>query len=128
MESGSRNQAKQWIEKAKNFYRSFGKNLALVEFSASDGMFVKSDLYIFVLDSLGTMLAHGNNKKLIGENIMEAKDSEGRCFIREIVESATLNGHGSVDYTWYHPMTKDWSPRSAYFEVVDDLIFCATVY
>jgi cytochrome c len=128
MEPELENQAKLWVNKAKNFYRSVGRKIALAEFSAPNGVFVKGDLYIFVLDFMGTMLAHGNNKELIGENLMEAKDSKGKCFIKEIVQTAKSDGGGKVDYTWYHPTTKDWTLRSAYFEAVDDLIFCATVY
>ncbi len=128
MEPNSRIQAQEWVENAKNFYKAVGKKLALAEFSDPEGMFVKGDLYIFVLDANGTMLAHGINKKFIGENFMEVKDSDDKYFIREIVESAEIDQSGWVEYKWYNPVTKEWIPKATYFERVDDLILCGAVY
>jgi hypothetical protein len=116
------------VENARNFYESAGRKLALAEYSDPCGMFVKGDLYIFVLDTNGIMLAHGINKRFVGENFMEVKDSEGKYFIREIVESAMMDGRGIVEYKWFNPETKEWSPKTTYFEIVDDLIICAADY
>jgi hypothetical protein len=128
MKSNSRNQAQEWVENAKHFYRSAGRKLALAEFSDPNGMFVRGEMYIFVLDSQGTMLAHGINNKFIGENLMEIKDSDGKFFIREIIDSADIDRSGWVEYKWFNPETKEWIPKITYFEVVDDLILCSAVY
>ena len=128
MKSNSRNQAQEWVENAKNFYRSAGRKLALAEFSDPNGMFVRGEMYIFVLDSQGTMLAHGINNKFIGENLMEIKDSDGKFFIREIIDSADIDRSGWVEYKWFNPETKEWIPKITYFEVVDELILCSAVY
>jgi signal transduction histidine kinase len=128
MKANSRNLAKEWVENAKNYYRSAGRRLALAEFSDPDGMFVRGEMYIYVLDSKGTMLAHGNNNRLIGENLMEFKDLDGKFFIKEIIESANLDQSGWVEYKWFNPTTKEWIPKMTYFEVVDDLILCSAVY
>jgi hypothetical protein len=124
MESDSRDQARQWVESAKNYYRSTGRKLALAEFSDPSGMFVRSEMYIFVLDFKGTMLAHGANSKFIGENFMEVKDPDGKFFIKEIIEAANMDPSGWVGYKWFNPATKEWTPKTTYFEVVDDMILC----
>ena len=59
---------------------------------------------------------------------MEVKDSDEKFFIREIVESASMDGSGFVEYKWFHPTTKEWIPKITYFEVVDDLIMCSAIY
>jgi len=128
MKSNSRNRAQEWVENAKNFYRSAGRKLALAEFSDPNGMFVQGEMYIFVLDSQGTMLAHGINNKFVGENLIDIKDSDGRFFIREIIESADIDQSGWVEYKWFNPATKEWIPKITYFEVVDELILCSAVY
>jgi signal transduction histidine kinase len=128
MKSNSGNQAQEWVENAKNYYRSAGRKLALAEFSDPKGMFVRGEMYIFVLDSKGTMLAHGINKRYIGENFMEVKDSDEKFFIKEIIELATMDRSGWVEYKWFNPTTKEWDPKITYFEVVDDLIICSAVY
>jgi signal transduction histidine kinase len=55
-------------------------------------------------------------------------DSDGKKFIREIVETANAEGSGWVDYKWYHPVSKEWFTKTAYFEKVDDLIIVSAVY
>ena len=128
MESEPLIRAKRWVQRAKHFYKMVGRELALTEFSDHNGIFIKGDLFIFVLDFMGNMLANGNDKKLVGDNLIETEDSRGKHFIKEIVELASLQGCGNIDYTWYNPVVAGWMPGSAYFEAVDDMIFCATVY
>jgi hypothetical protein len=120
--------AKYWVEQAKNFYKAAGKRIALAEFSNPNGMFIQGELYIYVLSARGTMLAHGVNEKFVGEEFLGLTDSDGKFFIREIVDLANEKGSGWVEYKWYHPVTKEWRPKIAYFEKVDDLIICSAVY
>ena len=122
------NDAKAWVEKAKSFLKHSGKRIALAEFSDSKGPFVEDELYIFVLSDKGIMLAHGVNEKFVGEEFIDLKDSDGKPFIREIVDTANTKDSGWVEYKWYNPATKDWRPKIVYFEKVDNLIICAGVY
>ena len=120
--------AKGWVEEAKSFYAASGKRIALAEFANSKGSFVKDELYIFVLGSKGTMLAHGVNEKFVGEEFIHLKDADGKHFIKEIVSSANAKGSGWVEYKWHHPITKELLPKTVYFEKVDDMIICCGVY
>jgi len=120
--------AKKWVQFAISFYESSGKRIALAAFTDPHGMFVKDELYIYVLNSKGTMLAHGVNEKFVGEDFIELMDSDGKKFIREIVETANAEGSGWVDYKWYHPVSRQLLPKVAYFEKVDDLIIVSAVY
>ncbi len=120
--------AKEWVKHAVAFYKSAGKRIALAAFTDPHGMFVQAELYIYVLNSKGTMMAHGVNEKFVGEDFIELMDSDGKKFIREIVETANANASGWVNYKWYHPVTRQWLPKAAYFEKVDDLIIVSAVY
>ena len=120
--------AKEWVKNAVAFYESSGKRIALAAFTDPYGMFVQAELYIYVLNPTGTMLAHGINEKFVGEAFLELMDSDGKKFIREIVETANAKGSGWVDYKWYNPVNKEWLPKVAYFEKVDDLIIVSAVY
>lgn len=42
--------AKDWVTKAVDFYKAAGKRIALAEFTNPGGRFVKDELYIFVLN------------------------------------------------------------------------------
>ena len=124
----SKQKAKEWVVNAVNFYKNSGKEIALAEFTNPKGPFVQDDMYIFALDAQGTMLAHGVNEKYIGQSFINIKDSDGKDFIREIVNSANEKGSGWVDYQWYNPVTKEKKPKSVYFEKADDLIICSGIY
>lgn len=128
MPEKSRQKAKQWVAKAIAFYNQTGQTIALAEFSNSKGPFVKGDMYVFVVNLKGTMLAHGVNDKYIGQNFMDVKDASGKKFIREIINSARSKDSGWVEYKWYNPVTKDDLLKQVYFEKVNDLIICSGDY
>ena len=118
----------KWVEKAMVFYKASGKDIALAEFSHPRGQFVKDQRYVFVLDFNGIMLAHGINEKYVGKNFLDLKDSDGKSFIREILETAKTKGSGWVEYKWYHPVTKEERPKTVYAEKIDDIVICSGVY
>lgn len=120
--------AKEWVQKAIEFYKKTGKAVALAEISNLKGAFVKGEMYVFVLNLKGTMLAHGTNEKYIGVDFSEVRDADGRAFVREILDVANAKGDGFVDYKWIDSPTKENLPKHAYFEKVDDLIFCSGIY
>jgi hypothetical protein len=120
--------AKYWVEQAVRFYRSVGRDVALAEFSNPNGMFVQDELYIYVLSSTGTMLAHGVNDKFVGLDFSKVRDSDGNEFIMEILATAKSKGSGWVRYKWYHPRRSKAFPKFAYYRKEDDLIFCSAVY
>ena len=120
--------AKKWVEKAADFYRASGKRIALAEYTNPNGQFVKDEMYIYVLNKKGTMLAHGVNEKFVGEEFIDIKDYDGKQFIREIVDVANKEGSGWIEYKWYNPVTKEVLPKLTYFKKVDDLIICSGIY
>jgi signal transduction histidine kinase len=120
--------AKRWVEKAAAFYRTSGKRIALAEYTNPSGQFVQDEMYIYVLNPRGTMLAHGVNERFVGEDFSELKDADGKSFIREILDAANSEGSGWVTYKWYNPVTKEVWPKTTYFRKVDDIIICSGVY
>jgi len=124
----SQQKAKNWVSKAIVFYKASGKEIALAEFTNPKGPFVQDEMYIFVLDPKGIMIAHGVNEKYEGKNFIDIKDSTGKSFIQEIINAANVNGNGWIDYKWYNPVTKETKNKIVYFERVDDLIFCSGIY
>jgi len=121
-------EAKEWVQKAIEFYKNAGKAVSFAAVSNPKGPFVKGEMYVFVLNLSGTMLANGTNEKFIGLDFKDVKDSDGRSFVREILEVATKKGSGFLDYKWFNPTTKEELAKHLYFEKVDDLIFCSGIY
>jgi hypothetical protein len=119
--------AKGWVAKAKEFFKANGKDKSLAEFSNPKGQFVKDDLYIYVLDLNGKMLAHPN-ATLVGKDFMTVKDADGKLFAVDMVKIAKDKGTGWVDYKWENPKTKKVDPKTVYFEKVDDVIIASGAY
>jgi cytochrome c len=88
----SQKEEKEWVAKAITFYTNSGKEIALAEFTNQKGPFIQDEMYIFVLNTEGNMVAHGVNEKYMGQNFIGLKDSEGKKFIREIIDDANMNG------------------------------------
>ena len=116
------------VKRAISFYRSAGKDIALAEFMNSSGQFVRGDHYIFAMDLNGVMLAHPINERFVGLNFLNFRDSDGRSFIREIVENATHKGSGFAEYRWYHPASEDELLKTIYYEKIDSTIICGGFY
>ncbi|MEN9354348.1 MAG: hypothetical protein RL318_1673, partial [Fibrobacterota bacterium] len=79
------------------------KAAALKEISDAKGPYVEGEIYVFAYDLTGTMLAHPKNPKLIGKNLIETPDVDGKLFRKEIVEGAKAKGTGTVDYRYKNP-------------------------
>lgn len=79
---------------------------------AISSMRFDGDNYIFIGDSNGVQLATGV-ASLLGTNIMDLQDSEGRYFVRELYQVARSGG-GFVDYHWNNPDKQTLDPKTSY--------------
>jgi cytochrome c len=75
-------EAKALVEKAIAFYKANSRERALAEFSNPKGLFVNGHLYIFAYNPEGTIIAHGGDPKLVGQNFIDVKDADGKYFSR----------------------------------------------
>ena len=121
-EFGTKPEAKALVEKAAAFIKKNGSAAGLAEITAAadkQGTLIDRDLYIFAYDFSGKVLAHGANKKLIGKNLFDMQDTDGKYVIRDLIAAAKA-GAGWVDYKWSHPETKKIHQKSAYVIKIDD--------
>jgi cytochrome c len=86
------------------------------------------DLYITVINLDGKVLAHGQIGNLVGRNLINAKDPDGKLFIRERVELAREQSALWHSYKWQNPATKEIEPQEAYCERLNDIVVCGGVY
>lgn len=111
---GTADEAKALVEKGLAHVKTVGAEKAFADFSDKEsGKWVNKDLYIVVLKSDGTIQAHGVNKALLGKNLWDVKDPNGKYFTREMVETG-MKGSGWTDYQFTDPVTKKLSAKSSY--------------
>jgi signal transduction histidine kinase len=101
---------------------------AFKEITAKDKKWVDRDLYPVVYDMNGKCLAHGQNEKQVGKDLIDLADADGKEFVKERVQFANSKGKFWHDYKFTDPVSKKVLPKSAYCEKTGDVIVCAGVY
>jgi signal transduction histidine kinase len=121
-------EATAMVKKAVAFIKASGKEKAYAEISNKAGQFTDRDLYVTVYGLDGVVRAHGANEKMIGKNLIELKDVDGKAFVQERMELAKSKGTFWQDYKFTNPVTKKIEPKSMYCEKLDDAVVCGGVY
>ncbi len=127
-EFGTTAEAEALVKKAVQLIKADGRDKAFAEINNPKGKFIDRDLYVFVYDMEGKCVAHGFNSKMIGKDLVEMKDPDGKYFVKERIEICKTKGKGWQDYKFTDPLTKKLEPKSAYVERVENLIVGCGVY
>lgn len=117
------------VKKGVGHVKSAGKDKAYAEFSdKANASWRKEDLYLVVYGLDGTVHAHGANVKMVGKNLIDLKDIDGKPFVKERVEMAKSQASFWQDYKFTNPETKKIEPKSMYCEKLDDTVVCGGIY
>ena len=127
LDRASEPEAEAMVKKAIAYYQKNGKEKAMAEFSKSPGPFVDRDLYVTVYTMNADSLAH-INPKMIGKNMMDLRDADGKYHIKERMELAQKQGKGWQDFKFFNPVSKKIEPKRMYFEKYDNLVFACGAY
>lgn len=127
-DKGTPAEAEAMVKKAVAFMKANGKDKALAEFSNPKGKFIDRDLYIFAYDLNGMCVGHGANQKMIGKDLIEMTDPDGKAYVKERVEIAKTKGKGWQDYKFTNPLSKQIELKTAYLEKADDIIIGCGAY
>jgi cytochrome c len=120
--------ATSMVKKGVAFIKANGKDKGYAEVSNKTGQFKFQDLYLVVYGLDGTVLAHGANEKMIGKNLIELKDVDGKAFVRERVELGKAKASFWQDYKFTNPETKKIEPKAMYCERLDETVVCGGIY
>lgn len=123
----TKEQAQAMVAKGVAAVKAKG-DAAYADFTAPNKSFVEKDLYLVVYDMQGKCLAHGQNAKQVGKDLMGLKDPDGKEFVKERVELAQSKGKFWQDYKFTDPLTKTVQPKQMYCEKVNNVAVCGGVY
>jgi cytochrome c len=121
-------EATAMVKKGVAFIKASGKEKGYAEISNKSGQFNDRDLYLTVYGMDGIVRAHGANEKMIGKNLIELKDVDGKAFVKERIEFAATKPTFWQDYKFTNPVSKKIEPKSMYCEKLDDAIVCGGIY
>ena len=120
--------AEAMVKKAVAFVEEKGVDDALAEFNNPKGRFCKGALYVFAYDFQGTNKALPTKPELVGKNLMNLKDADGKYVIKDLIGVAR-NGGGWHQYKWENPTTKKIADKASYVvKVNDDLWLGCGIY
>ncbi len=125
---GTAPQAEAMVKKAIEHIKTAGKDTAYADFTAQKPEWIDRDIYVVVYEFSGTVLAHGQNPKQVGKELIDFKDADGKEFVKERVELAKTKGKFWQDYKFTDPISKKILPKSMYCERLDNTAVCAGIY
>lgn len=124
----SKADAQAMVKKGVEFLKKNGPDAAFKEMTAPNKSFVDRDLYLVVYDKNGKCLAHGQNDKQVGKDLIGLKDPDGKPFVQERVDLAKSKGKFWQDYKFTDPLTKSVMAKQMYCELSEPYIVCGGVY
>jgi cytochrome c len=127
-EFGTKDEAVAMVKSAIVFIKDQGADKAYPEISSRAGKFVDRDLYVVVYGLDGKVLAHGGNAKLVGKDMLDAQDVDGKYFVKERTELARKQSSFWQYYGGGNPTTKKVEPKEMYCERLDETAVCSGVY
>jgi hypothetical protein len=117
---GTKAEAEAIVKHALAYIKTNGVDKSIEMFNKKDSEFVKGELYIFmfrVSDKPGARvvtLSHPVNPGLVGKDLYELKDPDGKQFMAEMAKKAMKDKGGWVHYKWSNPETKKIGEKSSY--------------
>ena len=74
------------------------------------------------------MRAHGANDKMVGKNLIDMKDVDGKPYVKERMELAAAKPSFWQEYKFTNPVSKKIEPKVMYCEKVGETAVCGGVY
>ena len=128
-EFGSKDEAVAMVKRVQAEFKKAGPEATFKDVSdKATADFHDRDLYPFIYDMSGLCVAHGARPALIGKNLIDLKDQDGKFLIREMVAISTGPGSGWIDYKWPNPLTNKIEDKSSYVEKMGDYFVGVGVY
>ena len=127
-EFATKDEAVAMVKKAVAFIGQQGAEKAYAAFNKKDGEFTDRDLYVVVYGLDGKVLSHGANAKLIGKDLIDAQDVDGKYYVKERTELARKQADFWQDYKFVNPVTKKIEPKQMYCQRLAETAVCAGVY
>ncbi|KQV32799.1 cache domain-containing protein [Massilia sp. Root335] len=116
-------------ERGAAMVKTKGKEEVMKRISAKDPEFVQGSLYIDMRDvKTGIVLAHPYNPSIVGKDLTDVPDANGKKYRREIIELAAAKGKGWVDYQYKNPTSGKIEPKTTYILLVNGVVLEAGLY
>ena len=128
-ERGTPAEAEAMVKRAVAHIKAVGVDKAYADFTNGAPGFRDKDLYVIVYDLNGKNLAHGANKRLVGQDLIAMKDPDGKPLNKMLVDLAREKGSGwSETFKFRDPSSDKLKTRTVYVQRVDETFVGAGVF
>lgn len=107
--------------------RKNGKDELIKMINTREPAFNQGALYLVMFDIGGIAVAHPTTA-LIGKNLVDVPDADGKLFRREMAAAAWGKGSGWVAYKFMNPANGKVEPKITYVLRVGDVALAAGIY
>lgn len=125
---GTPEQAVALVKKGLAQIKADGKEKAFADISHPNSLYKDRDLYIFVVDLNGRILASAGNARMIGKDVSQIRDANGKAFVKAALDAAKGSGKSWTDYIWPNPSTNALEAKTTYLEIMGDVAVGCGVY
>jgi signal transduction histidine kinase len=115
------------VKKAVALIKAEGSEKAYAEINKG-GQFMDGEIYPIVQSLDGINLANPALPKLIGKNMSEAQDVDGKYFVKDMTALASKQSSFWYDFKFANPVTKKIQVKDMYCEVVGSTRVCSGLY
>ena len=122
---GSPEEAKDMAVRAAGYLEQNGTDAAVSAFMSDSAEWHDRDLYVFVIDNDGTMVAHGAKEALVGRNLLALKDVDGKPFVEEVLK---VQGADWVEDKGQNPQTNTVEKKTSYIVRVGEMVVGVGAY
>lgn len=98
-ESVKRKEVKKLVRQGAEYMKNHSLQDCAHTFSYTK-QFIQGDLYIFIIDNRGRVIADGEHTSLIWHNLYNTKDNFGNLFVQQMLQIARSGG-GWITYEWH---------------------------
>lgn len=117
--AGNAEDAKALAIAAANYITKHGTVKGFKDINDPKGPGVKGDLYVSVTDFNGVPRAYPTFPQLVGKDLLNIKDADGKPFIKESIELAKTKRSGWIQYRWTNPETKKVQLKKTWVQKVE---------
>ena len=113
-------EAQAMLQKAVAEINTVGAKKAFAEFNQAKGPFHTGELYVFVFNLNGIYEAYGAHPGMVGTDVSDLTDAEGKPIVRDMIDIAKTTGHGKINYVWLNRSDNRVEHKMSLIELVGD--------
>lgn len=116
------------VDKGLAYMQKNGKDALVQEINNKNPEFINGSIYLYLRGLDGVVIVHPINPKLVGKNMLDLPDADGKYYRKDIIALAKTKGKGWVDYRYNNPVSKQVENKTTYILRNNDVILEAGIY